>query len=469
MITRVEIDRTLPAMASRLRVGVTLTKHTPAESWIGTPEARERANAHVEAMRSAWVNVHIAGWGIDANKLWSAPDKRDWTEFDRRMLWLVECKIENVVLTCYGAPDWATVTGKTTKYRMLAQAHEATYAALCVEAIGRAIDLGVRVVAVQFWNEMKGYGNFGGDWDIAAYTRAYNLWYEAIKAHDELDGLLLAGPYMILENGAAVVTTRNLETLRYWDDNALGADAVAVVHALSHAGTGLLDQASYMRGVAVFGTIAQQLRWRHPGREIWFSEHYAHSDTAQYETLDPQFQAAHAAAVLAGMLWSGASLALSWGLLGDGSLAPGGCIASWLTDTRPTSGAGLVTDSGILPGDNTPLYDVYRAFHEHFGPGRLIYQDESSDPLIVALTSDSATMLVNLHDGTKTVRMGTETLSLDRYGVRVLPEPAKPTMEERMQREIGQLADSVASALRDERGRVAAALEAAARQIGGRS
>ncbi len=474
MIPRILIDRTSPIATSQLHVGVTLNQVTPAETWEGTAESRARANAHVEAMRGAWFVQHLGTWGIDLNKVWPKPSVIDWVPFDRRFQWMVDRGLENVVIVCYGAPDWATVPSKNPSYRQLLAEYEEPWASFCVLALKRAITLGVNVKVATCWNELKGDGTYGGDWDIKTYTRRYNAWYRAIRNEPDLDSIALAGPYLILENaqpGDPVITQRNLATLEYWYANAIDADIIAVDHALAHKGTAPLTQLEYMQGTPVYGSIIGQLRRHYPSQSISMQEAYPMSDTRLYAGLDVDFQAAWYASLLCHLALAGCSYSFSWGLTGDGKYAPGGCIASWLTDTRALTLEGAVTDTGILPGDATPLYHVYKLFHEHFGAGRPLYDAMCDDPLVEVLASDSATLIINKHDYPVTLRLGYQDIHLGRYELKLLPEPVEMPIEERMARiareECGQVAADLLGVMRDERERVARALETTAVQIRG--
>lgn len=474
MDARIHIERTIPAAVSRLKVGVVLKQVEPSDLWAGSADARARANVHVEAMRSAWFVQHLGTWGIDLNKVWPKPDTIDWTLFDRRFQWIADRRLENVVIVCYGAPDWATTP--TKNYRQLKQEYEQAWSDFCVMAIERAISLGVSVKIAVCWNELKGDGLYGGDWDIVTYTRRYNTWYTTIRSRPALDKLLLAGPYLILENKTAddtVITRRNLSTLDYWYSNAIDADIISVDHALAHAGTAPLTPLVYMDQTHVFGTIGRQLCARYPGHEIMMSEHYPMSDTKLYADLDIDFQAACYASMLRHEALSGISYAFSWGLTGDGRYAPGGCIASWLTDTRALSGEGAATPTGILPGDPTPLYYVHRHFHEYFGDGRPLYDTESSDPFVEILASDTATMIINKRPEPINVRLGGERIGIGRYGIKMIVEQVKPTVEDMARRiareECGRLTKDLLTVMRGERERVVGILGEAVRQIGGQS
>lgn len=433
METRITIDRrSAPFVMSKLKAGVVLNQVTPAELWAGTADARARANVAVEAMKSAWLGQHLGTWGINLNKVWPALGEYNWTEFDRRFQWIADRKLENVVIVCYGAPNWAMVPGKHPNYKQLAQDYEQAWADFCVMAVERAISLGVNVKVALCWNELKGDGTHGGDWDIQAYTRRYNTWYAAFRIRSAFDHLLLGGPYLIVENRTDedfVITLRNLATLDYWYANALGADIVAVDYAMAHAGTAPLTHEQYMTQTFVFGSIVRQLRTRYPGHEIMIAEHYPISDTTQYADLDINFQAACYASMLRHETLAGASYAFSWGLTGDGRYAPGGAIASWLTDTRVLAGEGAATPTGLLPGEPTPLYYVYKAFHEHFSDGKPLYEVERNDLLVEVIASDTATMIINKRPEPIMMRLGTSKLSLGRYEVKVLPEPKQQTIE----------------------------------------
>lgn len=425
MMIRVDVDRTIPLFVSRLNVGVTLTQRVTDDNWAGTEEARARADVHLQEMRTAWFVQHLGTWGINLNTVWPNLETYDWSAFDRRMDWIVSRGLENVVIGCYGAPDWAMIpnTNPKVRYGQLNPVYEVVWAHFCAVAIERAINRGVSVKIACCWNENKGDGTHGGDWDMVTYTRRYNTWYNTIRSYPNLDYVQLVGPYFPVEidpDGVGI-SERDMASIATWYRGAIDADRVAVDHALSHSNTPALTREEAIRGAWSFGGIARLLKLTHPTHPVMMMEGYIQSDLKKYAEYDVDFQAAWSFERLRGELMSRwVTHSFSWGLTGDGRYAPGGCIASWLTDTRPLTGQGKDTDTGILPGDKTPLYEVYKLFHRYINPGTTIYHTRSSDPRVEAIAADVAVIVANLSESPLAVRIGIDTVELGRYEVKAL-------------------------------------------------
>lgn len=423
MIDRIFVDYTTPILVSRLNVGVTLTQRVTDDAFPGTEEARARADEHLAAMKSAWFVQHLGTWGINLNEVWPTPETFNWAPFYRRMNWIAQRGLENVVIGCYGPPNWMLIPGPSKTYGQLNPIYEQMWADFCAIAICKVLDLGTNVPIACCWNENKGDGNFGGDWDMATNTRRYNTWYSTLRSYPRLDQVELVGPYFPVEintPGSSTISTRDRDSIDTWYQGAVDANKIAVDHALSH-GKPVIPKGTAINRAGSFGEIARELRMTYPAHLVMVMEGYINSTLTEYDSYDIQFQAAWSFARLRGELMSGwVSHSFSWGLTGDGRYAPGGCIASWLVDTRPLSGKGAETATGLPPGGKTPMYDVYRMFHEHAGPRKAIYYGRSTNPNVSVLATETATLIANLSEDPVVVRFENDTIALDRYEVRAI-------------------------------------------------
>lgn len=411
MHARVVVNRHIPLGVSELSVGVTLTQVTPAETMHGSWEAWDRAARHGSDMPNALYALHMFGFGTSRNVTTSATSAHDWSGIDRRVQWLMTCGAKRIVLTAWEAPDWMLIPGKT-KYRIVAEEHEQAYADLIVAALRRYLARSVPIVAINVWNELKGYWVWSEDCDIASYTRMYNKVWDTIRAHKEFDHIAIGGPYLIISLGTELPIPADLQTLEYWHRHAHGADAICIDYAMSH-NEDVRSQAEYLQRTVEFGQLVSEIRDRYPALPVRMAEDYIHSNLRSYATLDVPFQAVCTASMLRHQLLAGASETYCWGLQGDGELPYAGIQCSWLADTRAKSGP-------YPPGGATEIYWTYKLFHDHFGPGTQLYQTESSDPLIEVLASDQATLLINKHDYPIEVWVDGRRVALGRYEVCVL-------------------------------------------------
>ena len=220
-----------------LAVGITHTRNS-IDSW-GDDDARASAKRVLRAT-ATYQNQHILGWG--ALNPEPRPGVFDWSSLDRRMK-IIKATGGTPVITLCCAPDWMKggQAGQTDWNRLHAAPLPKYYddfAALSVEVARRYPQ--VRHFLV--WNEMKGFWDEDRNrWDYEAYTRLYNVVYEALKA--AAPAVKVGGPYVVMDmwsNRAAgghpstltgkcgTVDRRSLDAVEYWLQNKRGADFVAI-------------------------------------------------------------------------------------------------------------------------------------------------------------------------------------------------------------------------------------------------
>jgi hypothetical protein len=404
----VRVDRDVTAGRSSLAIGVTHTEHS-LDEW-GDPVAVNRGRTLVRRI-ARMQNQHIYGWG--ALNPEPRPGTFDWESLDRRVE-LMRADATTPVITLCCAPDWMTTLGTpTSTYPNLppTEEHVDDFARLAAAVARRYPE--VRHFMV--WNELKGfYDADRGRWDIEAYTRMYNAVYAALKQVDP--AISVGGPYLVVEGtgswdmggvgpqAADPLTDADRELLRYWLDNATGADFVVIdrsVHPTHDHGR--YSRAQYLELTRWHERIARQVR-QMTSLPLWFAEDYFRNDP------DWRFQAAGLASMLAAELRGGASASLRWGPQG--------------TDDPDTRGNPQALFSSTLHpggGERFPAYRVYEAFARHFKPGtRLVRSASSSPSRLELLASPRATLLINRRPRALRVRLDDDVLRLKPYEVRVV-------------------------------------------------
>jgi hypothetical protein len=378
----VRVDRA-GAGVSRLRIGVTHTKHSLDPG--GDVAAVARA-AQLLRPVIALQNQHIYGWGAQNPE--PSPGVFDWRSLDRRIALMRRVGAEPMLTLCC-APDWMTALGtRTSRYPNLppTPGHVRDFAALAARIARRYPDVRRFVV----WNEFKGlWDHASGTWDVARYTSLYNAVYDALKAVNRR--IAVGGPYLnVAGTGSAELgrtgpgtgdplLAQDRAVLTTWRRDAHGADFVAVDRNV----TPRLDRNKYSRIEQLrlahwFGDIAQQVR-AEVGLPVWFME--AHMDPAAGARLP----AAATAAMLLGLVRGGASAALLWGPQGPAPGGPEGEPSALVTDTRQ-------------PGAGRPLPSlaVVRLLARMFPPGTPLRRVTASSPDVAALASSRGVVVANL-------------------------------------------------------------------------
>ncbi len=404
---------------SKLRVGVTLTQTTPAETNLGTPVARALANGHIEAMSGAVYNLLAMSHGCTQNVSTSQGSMaRNWADLDRRTAWLAARGVKHVSIGLFSAPDWMTTLAADGNYKVL-PAYHSEFGALCAEILVRYAGI-VPIEYAQVWSELKGYFVAGApwSWDYSEFTALYNAVYSAIRADSRLNGIKIVGPY--ITESIVPMQSQTSAAMAYWQANKVGCDIVASDFRRDSGAASVRTEAQYMALTSDFTTHASDMAAAAPGLPVACLEAYPHSDLSKYATLSVEFQAAWWASVLARQTIAGVDHSLAWGVGGDGALADEGVQIGWLMDTRGASGAG--SPSRYAAGDKTANYDVFKSFHDYFPPGTSLYAVTSDDADVEGIASGSHVLLVNKNGTTtKRVTTGIYSLALSPYEVRLLP------------------------------------------------
>lgn len=399
----VTVDRSRRAGESRLALGVTHTQVSLDSG--GDPRAIAEAKRWIAAV-SRYGNVHIMGWGtLNPNP---APGVYDWETLDRRVALVRAMKAVPVITLC-AAPDWMKGgKARETDWSKIEVApvaeHYADFARLAAVVARRYPDVG----HFQVWNEMKGLWDArANNWDIAAYTRLYNHVYDALKSVRR--DIRVGGPYFVVEGTGSnrgdwstepPLRKRQSEILDFWLRHKRGADFLVLDRGLKdfhdHSAYTVAEQ---MALTHTFGDVARQVRAR-TDLPLWWAEFYAGDRGAS-----PAVIAALHASVLRHMLLGGSSAALLWQPMDTGEVSH-----ALITDARKAGG-----------GKPLPLYHVWRALHDHFGPGTPLCPATSASPDVEALASPRHTLLINKRAEPVTVRMDGRSVPLAGYAVR-LPE-----------------------------------------------
>lgn len=297
-----------------LAIGVTHGQYS-IDDW-GDDDARASA-MRVLGATATYQNQHIFGWG--ALNPQPRPGVYEWTSLDRRMR-LVRYTGGTPVITLCCAPDWMKGgrPGETDWTRLHAAPrpeHYRDFAQLAVAVAKRYPQ--VRHFLV--WNEMKGFwDNLQNRWDYEAYTRFYNIVYDALKK--AVPGVKVGGPYVVVDvwgdptaggrpsmlaGGCGTVDRRSLDVIDYWLRNKHGADFLAVDGGVVTRDSGQV--ASTTVATAMFGAVTRWLRQR-TDLPIWWSEFHV----GYAEMLGQQQLVAGAVAALLHMTDERAAVALVW-------------------------------------------------------------------------------------------------------------------------------------------------------------
>jgi hypothetical protein len=407
-VVTVSVDRGVVVGRSGLALGVTHTEYS-LDPW-GDPSAVSRGATLLQRV-ARMQNQHIYGWGA------LNPEPRRgrfaWDSLDRRVA-LMRSQATTPVITLCCAPDWMTALGEpTSTYPNLPPQpeHVDDFARLAAAVARRYPDVRHYMV----WNELKGF--YDADrrrWDIEAYTRLYNAVYAALKEVDP--AISVGGPYFVVEGtgssrmgglgseAADPLTPADRELLRYWLDNATGADFVAVDRSVHPThDDNRYSRADYLDLTRWHERIALQVR-EMTSLPLWFAEDYFRNDP------DWRFQAAGLASMLAAELRGGASASLRWGPQGT-------------SDRRTRGNRQSLFSSTLEPGGGRPYpaYHVYAAFARHFRPGTRIVRSSSSSPSrLEVLASPRATLLINRRPATLRVRLDGVQLRLRPWETRAV-------------------------------------------------
>jgi hypothetical protein len=296
-----------------LAVGVTHTRNS-IDSW-GDDDARASAKTVLTAT-ATYQNQHIFGWG--ALNPEPRPGVFDWSSLDRRME-LIQATGGTPVITLCCAPDWMKRgrAGQTDWSRLHAAPFPKYYddfAALSV-AVARRYP---QVRHFLVWNEMKGFWDEDRNrWDYEAYTRLYNVVYEALKA--AVPAVKVGGPYVVMDvwsspaagghpstltGECGTVDRRSLDAVEYWLQNKRGADFVAIDGGLLTRDEGV---APAPVSSAAPGAITRWVR-RRTSLPVWWSEFHVGraGDDGQRRIV------ATTVAALMHVADEGASVALLW-------------------------------------------------------------------------------------------------------------------------------------------------------------
>ena len=324
-----------------LLVGLTHTRFS-ADAW-NDPGSVAKASGVLDTLDLQ--NQFIMGWGVPSPE--PAPGEYDWTALDERVD-LMRRSGRPMVLTLCCAPDWMKggEAGQTDWSRIdeaPLPAHYKAFADLAAAVASRYPD----VRYFQVWSELRGfYDRAANTWDMAAYTRLYNLVYEAIKG--VAPTAQVGGPYVVIDSwrspGAGghpsslkgpwgVIDARSLYALSYWLQHAVGAEFVSVDGGLAprDAEPPTPVTVAVDKLVTLDSWLATQT-----DLPIWWSE--LHMD-AGGSPQDEQPTAAATVVALQALETSGARVALLWcgERCGPDDSAPG----LWTRTDQP--GGGLPT------------------------------------------------------------------------------------------------------------------------------
>ena len=310
--------------------------HTQVSARYGGDGGLTTAERRLLRRRPQPQNQHIMGWGADNPE--PSPGQFDWTSLDRRIDMIREAGGVPIITLCC-APDWMKggepgATDWSLLERAPDEEHYRDFADLAAQVARRYPD----VTYFQVWNELKGfYDRSRNRWDIEAYTRMYNLVYDAVKA--VRPDARVGGPYATVESwsstGAAshpsslrgpwgVIDQRALDAIAYWLEHNTGADFITMSVTTATGDAGLTTDP-----FTALGKLTTLTRWVR-GRTalpIWIAEWYPLPERG---SVGLRHQDAIISAGLVSMIEADVSTVLLWRPRGGDRTSCRGCL--WTMD-----------------------------------------------------------------------------------------------------------------------------------------
>jgi hypothetical protein len=320
------------------------------------------------------------------------------------------------VITLCCAPDWmkggrpGQTDWSTIEDAPLAQ-HYASFAELSRQVALRYPDVKHYLV----WNELKGFWNDrASNWDMPAYTRMYNLVYDALKSVDPT--IKVGGPYLVVEGtgsgrrgwaASTPITDRNREVLEYWLRNKQGADFIVLDRGIMDAhDENRYGEAELLSLTHHFARVATQIRGM-TDLPIWWAESYVVSSD------NWSFQAAAMGSMLYHQLRAGTAVSFRWQPQGEYDDPHRGNDQALFSDTR-------------FPGGGQPFasYFVYRAYNDYFPRGTSLTSARSSSPDLEVLSSTTHALLINKRSSVMRAIVNGSEFMLEPYEIVVVPLPS---------------------------------------------
>jgi hypothetical protein len=419
--TEIDVDKSRQIGASRLTLGVTLTRHYSSEP-AGTVE-KARAEELLTSLHG-YVNIFVMGFGSGNPE--PSPGVYNWEVLDERLAEIRQRHQVPIITLCC-APDWMKggAVGETDWSRLPVAPlpeHFQDYADLAVRVAKRYPD----VKYYQVWAELKGFWNrTERRWDYEGYTTFYNMVYDALKAVSS--DIEVGGPYVHvahrLDPGSdtsevsgpyGTMSQAKLDVVTYWLAHKNGADFLSVdggVRARDGIPPDLFGSTRF------FADATRWLRER-TNLPIWWSEWYAAPEEAPYHNDVPIDQQNVLDALALRYMAPQVTMALRWAPRGTAGRSYEGDQESLWSDTREPGGA--------MP---FPFYYTYRRFAECFPAGAALYDIHVSSSAIIALASENCTMLINQTAEASDIRLNGQTGRLKPFNVDFYRSDGRPMPE----------------------------------------
>lgn len=397
----------------------------------------------------------IMAWGIDDP--WPDPSQSEptnWATLDSRMQLILQTG-GVPVLTLSEAPWWMKgqlqANGTT---QLLTQADEWSGIAYSSRILDNKMDAWVHLIQrvaerymappynvryFQVWNELKGYynpmtnnydytnspGNPNGPNAEHGYTYMYNQVYQKLmdvanELHISQGSVEVGGPYVVMDTWSTTRQSnpsniskaygtfdqRPLDVIQYWLQHKIGAGFITL-----DGGNNNKDNINLTDPFTAAEKFADVTRWvrsldnnTYPGAAtlpIWWAEWYA---TPYTDTANNAYSNAVKTYAMIELLKAGGAVPFSWGGTGEGTQSSG----LWTTTSMNTSARGQAL----------PWYYSYKALHNDFPAGTLLYNTTISEPgSIEALASSNILMLVNKTASNVVVDADNTMLTLAPYQV----------------------------------------------------
>ena len=453
----VHIDTSCSIGTSQFAPGITFTDTT-----MDVTSARNSIFAinNVQSLIKnaiTYENTQIMGWGaVDPWPDPSSPEPSDWSTLDSRMRQFVAAGTTPVI-TLADAPWWMKGILKADGTTQVLTASDEWGAKtfgtsrILDNKMGAWLHLVQRIAErymvapynvryFQVWNELKGYlnpvtnnydistspGNPGQPTATHGYTFMYNQVYArlmqvATALKISTSDVKVGGPYVFMDlwskpssnlssihEAYGTYDQRNLDAIQYWLQHKLGAGFITIDGSIEARDAQSQLITDPFTSSETFANVVQWIRSLdnsiYPGAAtlpVWYAEWFT---SPHVDATDTDYDNAVKAYAMIDFIKAGGSTALSWNNVGDG----------W-------ADKGLWTTTGYGGGKPQPWYNSYKAFHDDFLPGTVLYKTTVSVPdKVETLASASQIMLVNKTASYLNVNVDNASVSLSPYQVSIV-------------------------------------------------
>lgn len=459
------IDRTAAdtPSTSSFRPGAVCIQVQADRTDLGTSGARSATNTAISAIgANIHAVVHVGAFGVDRDiNTAAAPGTITWTTLDRRLNWLYsDCGVRHLTLIAFEPPAWMSQLGwgnsgsntlklgQSSYYIPLATIPGGAYTGgntglveygnLVLAILQRyVLATGANYLSGVTWRlvigqEMKGWG-YTQSWNIdgsnsnffdatktPSFGDFWNAIYDAVRGDSNLNGVTIGGPYFGVESHDPLSASNKADLDKFKTKIGVRTlDFFTYDHALMNGADTKLSRPEAIRRSYEHALMAQYLYSTYTLQSLCMETYLSSnldtvgtnygpsSAVSPGETYEAgadynSFLKAFFGAVYVQLIRARSLGALQWGFNQDGTLEYLGHQQGLFQDTRGYSGG----NAGALPaGSQFSTFDLVSTFLANFGAGTALKKAQTTDPSVWVLDNGSATLLVNGHAYSVTVRL----------------------------------------------------------------